>query len=227
MKPDYAQQIVLLTSVLEAAMDALSGTVSNNQEIVLHNLTTPEHSVQKIINGHVSGRKKGDGLLSGPDKDAGFAGLLIKSKEHATPLIIKNYKTTSASGKIFNSASTIYYGTGGEPLMAFCINVDSSPNEQIRKALEALDITAVAGSDSPEISLGTIIDQTVRDIIEMHAVPHQKIRKTQRQKIVSEMYKKGVFKMKGGVQYAANALGVTRYTIYNDLEVLDAKPSDS
>ncbi len=29
--------------------------------------------------------------------------------------------------------------------------------------------------------------------------------------------------MRGGVQHAAQALGVTRYTVYNDLEVMGEK----
>lgn len=223
MKREDKQQIAHLISLLEAAMDALAATVSSNHEIVLHNLTVPERSVYKIINGHVSGRKQGDGLLSGPEKDFGFAGLLIRNKNDNQPVVISNYKTQAASGKVLNSASTIYYSDDGEPLMAFCINVDDSPYEQIRKSLDVLATASAHSAEHPEPGLNDLIGQTIQEIIEKHAVAHQKIQKAQRLKIVAEMHARGIFKMKGGVQHVAQALGVTRYTIYNDLEVLGEK----
>jgi len=43
MKSEYAEQIELISWPLEAAMEALAGTLSANQEVVLHNLPTPEN----------------------------------------------------------------------------------------------------------------------------------------------------------------------------------------
>lgn len=222
MKADYAEQIELISGPLKAAMEALSGTLSANQEIVLHNLTTPEQSVVSIINGHVSGRKAGDNLLSGPEKDKGFA-LLLKKNQDNTPMTMKDYKTVTASGKILSSASTIYYSEDGTPLMAFCINVDTSPYEQMRKHLDAIMATPSADSDAQDLSLGGLIEQSIQEIIDKHSVPGKKVQKAQRLKIVAEMQAKGIFKMRGGVQHAAQALGVTRYTVYNDLEVMSEK----
>lgn len=223
MKKNNEHQIAHLIILLEAAMSTLATTVSGNHEIVLHNLTTPERSVYRIINGHVSGRAQGDSLLSGPDKDSGFAGLLIRKKNDNQPVVISNYKTQAASGKVLNSSSTIYYSDDGEPLMAFCVNVDNSPYEQIRKSLDVLAAASLSDAENPEPSLNDLLGQTIQEIIEKHAIAHQKIQKTQRLKIVAEMHARGIFKMKGGVQHAAQALGVTRYTVYNDLEVLGEK----
>lgn len=223
MKTKNDRQIALLTSVLEPAMDALAATMAQNHEVVLHNLTTPAHSVQKIINGHVSGRAKGDSLLAGPDKDEGFAGLFIRKENITHPVVIKNYNTVTASGKLLSSASTVYYSEEGEPLMAFCINVDNSPYEQIRKGVESLMNSAHGEPATQDMSLNNLAEETIQEIISKHSVANQKIQKAQRLKIVSEMRARGIFKMKGGVQHAARAMGVTRYTVYNDLEVLDEK----
>jgi len=222
MKSEYAEQIELISGPLEAAMEALAGTLSANQEVVLHNLTTPENSIVKIINGHVSGRSKGDHLLSGPEKDKGFALLLSKNKDGKS-MTVKDYKTVTASEKILNSASTIYYSDDGHPLMAFCINVDTSPYEQMRKSLDIIMATAPVDADAADLNLGGLVEQSIQEIIERHTVSGKKIQKTQRLKIVAEMREKGIFKMRGGVQHAAQALGVTRYTVYNDLEVMNEK----
>lgn len=222
MKSDYAKEIELISGPLEAAMDALASTLSANQEVVLHNLTRPECSVVKIINGHVSGRKVGDNLLSGPEKDKGFA-FLLKNRQDNTPVTVKDYKTATLSGKVLNSASTLYFSEDGIPLMAFCINVDTSPYEQMRKSLDAVMACTRPDSDAQDINLGGLIEQSIQEIIDKHSVPGKKIQKAQRLKIVAEMHAKGIFKMRGGVQHAAQALGITRYTVYNDLEVLGEK----
>ena len=88
MTSEYTQQVAQIAGPLEAAMDAMAGTLSANQEVVLHNLTTPEHSIIKIINGHVSGRGNGDHLLAGPEKDTGFA-LLLQKTNNNKPRTIK------------------------------------------------------------------------------------------------------------------------------------------
>ncbi len=219
MKSDYRQQIELISGPLEAAMEAMAGTLSANQEVVLHDLTTPDSSIVKIINGHVSGRGTGDHLLSGPERDKGFALVLNKSKD-GKPRTLKDYKTVTASGKVLISASTLYYADDGQPLIAFCINVDTSPYEQLRKSLDAIIATAPADAEGAETNLGGLIEQSIQELIEKHSVSGKKIQKAQRLKIVAEMQAKGIFKMRGGVQHAAQALGVTRYTVYNDLEVI-------
>ena len=214
MTSEYTQQVAQIAGPLEAAMDAMAGTLSANQEVVLHNLTTPEHSIIKIINGHVSGRGNGDHLLAGPEKDTGFA-LLLQKTNNNKPRTISDYKTVTASGKTLNSASTIYYSEEGYPLIAFCINVDPSPFEQIRKSLDALLPSPAEAAEAVDLNLGGLIDQSIQEIIDKYSVPGKKIQKAQRLKIVAEM--------RGGVQQAAQALGVTRYTVYNDLEVMNEK----
>lgn len=134
MTSEYTQQVAQIAGPLEAAMDAMAGTLSANQEVVLHNLTTPEHSIIKIINGHVSGRGNGDHLLAGPEKDTGFA-LLLQKTNNNKPRTISDYKTVTASGKTLNSASTIYYSEEGYPLIAFCINVDPRLLSKYARAL--------------------------------------------------------------------------------------------
>lgn len=222
MKSDDSQ-VGLLTSVLTHAMASLEGIIPNNTEIILHNLMEPERSVMKIINGHVSGRSPGDGLLSGPNKDTGFAALLIKKNTDVKPVVIKDYSTTTQSGKVLSSASTIYYGSDGEPLIAFCINIDNAALDYIRKGMELLAPSKTLPDNSVSLDVGNILQEAIDEVIVKHAHGNGKIKKELRHKIVSEMNERGIFKMKGGMQLAASALGVTRYTIYSDVEVVNER----
>ena len=85
-----------LITVLSASLEALRTTLPSNTEAVLHDLTQPEKSVISIVNGHISGRKIGDALLSGPDDDAGFLGLLDASQPVPTR-VFSGYTTTTVA----------------------------------------------------------------------------------------------------------------------------------
>lgn len=49
MTSEYTQQVAQIAGPLEAAMDAMAGTLSANQEVVLHNLTTLNIPLSKSL----------------------------------------------------------------------------------------------------------------------------------------------------------------------------------
>ncbi|KAA8996625.1 hypothetical protein FJU30_20670 [Affinibrenneria salicis] len=209
-----------IIGVLRASMAALRQTVTSNTEIVLHDLTRPEASVIDIINGHVSDRQVGDALLSGPDNDNGFAGLTDKSGGATGSRVFSDYYTKTHAGKRLNSSSTLYYDEHGNAIVAFCINVDMQPFCQLKRDLDQL-----AGRGSkPEPAtrdFSHVVEQTIQQIISSVNPDHGTNKKQRRMRLVAEMNARGIFKMKGGVNFAAKALGVTRYTIYNYLDTIN------
>lgn len=204
-----------LLNVLMASMDALRSTLATNTEAVLHDLTKPEHSVICIVNGHVSGRKPGDALLSGPDDDSGFLGLL-EPPQYVPFRVFNNYKTTTTSGKRLNSASTIYYSEDGVPLVAFCINVDVEAVNKLKQALDSLLPLP------EERTLGELNDmlpnQSIDEVISKFRQTGAENNAQFRKRVIYELREMGFFKVKGSVNHIAQVLGVSRYTIYNYLE---------
>lgn len=209
-----------LLITLQGTMDTLRTTLAANTEVVLHDLTQPRNSVISIVNGHVSGRKPGDALLSGPDDDEGFLGLL--SPADRVPFkVFDNYKTTTRSGKELNSASTIYYSDDGTPLAAFCINVDMDAVNRLKREL---DILLPLPSPHQQDTLSDIIPaQSFDEIIAKFRQTGAENNLQFRKRVVSELQDMGFFKVKGSVNHIAQALGVSRYTIYNYLEKNDDK----
>lgn len=208
-----------LITVLMASLDALRTTIPANTEAVLHDLTRLEASVIAIVNGHVSGRKKGDALLSGPDDDMGFLGLLEASSDirHRT---FSGYVSKTASGKRLNSASTIYYGEGGTPLVAFCINVDMETVNQLKRDLDYLFLPACM-EEGQDGRTSNISIQTLDDVLQRYRQTGSENKIDFRRRVVSDIHGMGFFKIKGSVNHVARMLGVTRYTIYNYLEKCD------
>lgn len=213
-----------LILVLESIMDVLKSTLSANHEVVLHDLKRPKHSVHKIINGHVSGRQVNAPLLKGPEQDQGFIGLIRQPDPDKCSHLITDYHATTSQGKTLQSASLIFYDTAGNPDVAFCINVDKEPQELLER-LQMLLYPSENGLDSTlsDTLHAEQASDAVKAVIERYKIPGQKIKKEQRRLIVAEAYEHGIFKLRGGVVMMAEALGVTRFTIYNDLEVLNIK----
>ncbi|WP_434668758.1 transcriptional regulator [Klebsiella sp. B345] len=210
-----------LINILSAALEALKTTLPLNTEAVLHDLTRPDASVISIINGHVSGRKTGDALLTGPEEDKGFLGLLETPKQ-ASHKTFNGYTTTTAGGKVLNSASTLYYSSTGTPLVAFCINVDTNVVTRLMRDLEYL-VPALPESAEPENTLAGVPEASLDEVLSRFRMTGSESQKEFRMRVVSEVHEMGFFKIKGSVNHLAKTLGVTRFTIYNYLEKLNAK----
>lgn len=210
-----------LLAILTASLEALRTTLPLNTEAVLHDLTRTESSVISIVNGHVSGRKAGDALLSGPEGDTGFLGLLDISKQVPSQ-VFSGYTTTTLSGTTLNSASTIYYSNEGVPLVAFCINVDMDIISKIKRDLDYL-LPPTTAVDTPENLLNNIQDNSLDDVISKFRPTGSESKIDFRKRVISEIHAQGFFKIKGSVNHVAKALGVTRYTIYNYLDKLNDK----
>lgn len=215
--------------IFEKIIETLNGTIAASHEVVLHDLARPERSVIRIINGHVSNRDANAPLLSGPDDDEGFIGLLSKPDDGSQFKIVKNYEATTKTGKVLKSASLIYYNEEGNPSAAFCMNVDTEGQELLKRL--AMFITpGDSDSFSPQgegenigMQFSASTSDVINSIINQYRKSYSKLTKDQRRVIISEINARGIFKLKGGLVMAAKALGVTRFTVYNDLEALGLK----
>lgn len=216
---DYHQ--TLITNLI-AAMKALGHTLPSNTEIVLHDLTKPKESVVFIVNGSISGRSIGSPLLSGPDDDIGFLELFSERHPPFSHKIISGYITTTSDGKKLNSASTLYYDSVGKISVGFCINVDTSIVLQSIHLLENLlpfrDNDSLASN-----SVEKLTKQSVKEYLFRNPKKDDEMNKNFRNRIISELYSAGFFKMKGSVNMIANELGITRYTVYNYIDKIKIK----
>lgn len=211
-----------IITVLMASLDTLRSTLPANTEAVLHDLTQPDHSVIGIVNGHVSGRQEGDALLSGPDDDMGFLGLFDEATT-VSHRLFNGYVSKTASGKLLNSASTIYYSQDGAPLVAFCINVDMHAINQLKRELDYL-FPPVRMAEEKRGAFGAMSIKSLDEVLQKYRRTGAESNIDFRRRVVSDIHAMGFFKIKGSVNHVARVLGVTRYTIYNYLEKFDEQP---
>ena len=221
----------LVFETLRAALSALGSVVGRDTEIVLHDLSAPEASVMAIANGHVTGRVAGSSVLAVPDQDLGLSALIKGASEggDTSPLVIPDYATLNKQGQTLRSATALYRDSSGQPFAALCINSDRNALLAAREAIDRLlsgqPAPATQAAPAPESAdMEQLMAEIIADSLAGLESGPRAARKQAKLAAVRRMQERGMFIVKGGIEKAAAALGVTRYTIYNYLEEIRSQP---
>ena len=210
--------------------------VGSHVEVVVHDLMKPAASVIYIANGHVTGRELGASLLDGPANDTAFLAAKgeLTAVSDSSHSVVVDYPTLSPTGKPLRSATVVFRDAAGEPFLALCLNADLSVAMEAKRWLEGFlpggrrqtapptnegPPSADEPTDSPpalEDLAHTIIDEVVR----RRGKPVSEMTRDEKLDALTLMVGRGVLMVRGGVERVAGALGVSRFTVYNYLEVL-------
>lgn len=214
-----------LMVMLSAAVRVIGSVVSCQTEVVLHDLRKPEYSIAEIANAGVTGRQKGDSVLAGMRTDKAFLSAMERRDEPVSLLL--DYATYSREGKPLRSSTAIYRDRHHQPFAALCVNVDNSGIEEALRVLNSLARIAVPEPPPPvqtaednQLSIEDVMNEIISTADISGAKGNRADIKRANLLAVKNMQEKGIFLIKGGVEKAAAALGVTRYTIYNYLDEL-------
>lgn len=218
----------LVFTVLTSVVKTVGSIVGKNTEVVLHDLTNPAHSVVAIANGHITGRVVGSPVLAGPGQDLGFNAVVQTPEQTASPepVVLEHYQTRRASGAVLHSATAIYRDSRGTPFAGFCINADLSGLHAARACLDQLlgtsSVTEVKSIEQPDMEL--LMAEIIQSALNTTASSNRAMKKQAKIEAVRQMHERGMFIVKGGIEKAAAALGVSRYTIYNYLDEIKSMP---
>ena len=122
----------------------LAAQFGSNCEVVVHEISerSTSHSVVAIENGHVSGRKLGDGPSQVVLEQLG--------KDGRAPEDQLCYLTRTPDGKLLKSSSIYIRDESGRVCAIFCINFDISALAMAEQALAGLTSAHPAGGgDAP------------------------------------------------------------------------------
>lgn len=205
-------------NALRTLVPMLAAMAGPHLEVVLHDVQRPENSVIAIANGHISGRTLGSSVLEGPRDDKGFAAATrVVSRQGAVHSIVDDYETVTAGGRRLKSASAIFRDAEGIPFATLCLNADVSAFQATHAWLEQMLVPVHAVAAAVPAPPPTQLDALMQEIIG-DATALASMKREQKIQAVREMQRRGLFIVKGGVQRAAEALQVSRYTIYNYME---------
>lgn len=220
-----AAERAAVINALKPVVPMLAAMAGPHLEVVLHDVSRPENSVIAIANGHISGRGVGSSVLAGPRNDKGFAAATrVKSKDGAVHSLVEDYTTVTADGRELRSASAIFRDAAGEPFATLCLNADVSIFQaahgwmsQMLKPLVQPLAPATPVAEAPQMD--TLMQEIISQAVGPGGTP-DKLTRAARIEAVEAMQRRGLFIVKGGVERAAAALRVSRFTIYNYMDQL-------
>ena len=224
LSPEIVAERKALTNALHPIVRMLGGIIGPHIEIVLHDLTRPESSVVAIANGHVSGRTVGASILNGPKGDKGFAAATAELTVKGDPVhsVIEGYSTVTDDNRGLKSGTVVFRDSSGEPFIALCLNADLSNFEMahawLGQFLQPVQQLAQPEAEKPEMDV--LMQEIISDAVRRNGKPVSMMNKREKTLAVQKMQQRGLFIVKGGVERAAAALGVSRYTVYNYLEAI-------
>lgn len=211
--------------------DVLARMQGPSTEIVLHDLTNPAHSVVYVVNGDITDRKVGQGV------------------HHLVPEMLTSHEGKPIGPwwfryrtKLIRATTELIYDKAGEIIGALCVNEDVTDEERLFLSLEGrlpgltmTDLKAdgdTAGLIKPETSVKDAelsgkpdsVRKTVFRLISetaaQKAYAEAKTNRDVRRRLVRDLKERDVFLLKGSIEELARLLGLSKVTIYSDLDAL-------
>lgn len=194
-------------------------------EIVIHDLKAEqlEHSVVHIENGHVTGRKLGDG----PSRVV-FDTL---SKDPAKIKDRLSYLTKTDDGRILKSSTMFVRGDNGNVEYIFSLNYDITALLSIESAVHSLVTTQkeaqvrengrMEDDSQPQPILHNVtdlLDSLIEQALDIVGKPVAAMNKDDKIKVVQFLNNAGAFLITKSGDRVASLLEISKFTLYNYMD---------
>ncbi|AGK55579.1 helix-turn-helix transcriptional regulator [Bacillus sp. 1NLA3E] len=216
-------------------VEFLGKVLGENYEVILHIIEKGNSYVGAIANNHISGR-----TVSAPL--TGLALKMMKDRTYLDKDYITNYKGFTKLGEEIRGSTYFIKDENNELIGMFCINFDSSKHRKI--AIDILDLvqtqlnmisptlveTAISKKEKIEEHhdhefieyFSDSIEEVVKSIVDPSLLnPNIILKQEQKIEIIKQLYKKGIFQLKGAVSQVAELLNVSEPSIYRYLKIID------
>jgi len=180
-------------------------------EVVLHDLGEMPRSIVAIENGHVSGRRLGD-----VPTDLMLRTLRRSQNGGGGPRVY----LTSSRGRRLRCLSVTLRDAGGQAFGLLGVNLDVSAFSQAQRSLAALTASPAddaGGAETEEVFAGDIREvvaaMIARALAETGKSPAQMTRE-EKMDVVKHLEERGAFLVKRAAEQVADALDLSRFTIF-------------
>lgn len=201
--------------------DMIVRTFGEDCEVLLHDLTTPQHSVVYAANSRVTGRRVGESFRNLVPK-------ALFSNEKGEPFVANYYY--EHNGRLIRSSSLLIHDEKGALIGALCINVDSTHLREhrawLQKALPDYDEKRLGQGECPffepeaPVEGDRNVQEMVYDLIDkiLAESAENLATKERRIEVIRFMNDRGIFLMKGALERVADRLGISKVTVYSYLD---------
>ena len=183
-------------------------------EVVIHDVSSshPEHTIVHIENGHVSGRKVGDG--------ASMVVLEQLEHQHEQPQDHLCYLTRTPDGKILKSSSLYIRNSRGAVTAIFSINYDVTGLMMMQRQLTEMLSTQDKEQTEPEkiINVNDVLDELIEQSVALVGKPAALMNKDDKIKAIQFLNKAGAFLVTKSGDKVAKYFGISKYPLYSYID---------
>ena len=183
-------------------------------EVVIHDLSrNPDHSIVAIINGHVSGRKVGDG--------ASTVVMEQRRTNDPEPQDHLCYLTKTPDGKILKSSTVYIRNSRGKVAAILSINYDISRLLMVEDALRELVSTGEPSQTEPEkiTNVNDLLDELIQQSVALVGKPAALMNKDDKVKAIQFLSQNGAFLITKSGDKVAKYFGISKYTLYSYIDM--------
>lgn len=219
-------------------VDFLGKVLGPDYEIALHDLSDTSNSIAAIANGHISGRTVGAPLTS-------MALMMVADKSYQNEDYKINYSGLTNGNKMLRSSTMFIKDDLGKLVGMLCINFDDSRYQELSTKVLQLchpdhfveynillrkdQINGGSGGDATQTveaemfpdSIASIMENVIREVVQEDGVPADRLTQDEKIRILGLLDQKGIFLMKGAVNYVAKELHSSPASIYRYLAKVD------
>ena len=204
-------------ALLRQVAAGIAAQFGSDCEVVVHDLSRhPDHCIVHVENGHVSGRKVGDGASAVVLEQ--MASNDPEPKDHLC------YLTKTPDGKILKS-STVYIRNGkGKVSGILAINYDISRLLMVESAVQELISVQESTQAEPEkiVNVNDLLEELIQKSVALVGKPVALMNKDDKVKAIQFLNQNGAFLVTKSGDKIAKYFGISKYTLYS---YIDAKQS--
>jgi predicted transcriptional regulator YheO len=210
-----------MIAILEQLVPALAEALGPRTEVVLHDVTKLPNSIVAIANP-ITGREVG-----GPASDLGLEILQSGWSEH-----LIGYRSELEDGRTLRSSSLFLKDEQGRAVCSLCLNTDVTSLDKAKETLQEMTelrtlseltgaFVAARGETFPR-NIEDLAKSVLRDAIADTGIAVELMKKQHKMAVVDELQRRGFFTIRDSVDIAAEALQISRYSVYNYLNEIEA-----
>ena len=193
---------------------AIAAQFGPNCEVVVHDLGTnePEHSIVAIENGHVSGRKVGDG-----PSQVVLEALRSDTRKLQDRLA---YLTRTEDGRILKSSTVYMRDENGKAIGILSINYDISAMKAMEEVIHSFVGVAAPEKETPEIthSVSELLEQLIEQSVRLVGKPVALMNKEDKVQAIRFLNDSGAFLITKSGARVCSYFGISKYTLYSYLD---------
>ena len=202
-------------SVLKQVAAALAAQFGSNCEVVVHDLESqdPAHSIAHIENGHVTGRKVGDG-----PSNVVLEQIMSHNED---PQDCLGYLCRTDGGKVLKSSTVYVRSPGGAVSGILSINFDISALLMVEQAVSGITSTPCGRREEniAVVNVNDMLDGLIEQSVALVGKPAALMNKDDKVRAIQFLSQHGAFLVTKSGDKVAKYFGISKYTLYSYIDL--------